>query len=238
MGQQEGVTCWDITFLMISCQVLVHFLVVYCANFSNIRYQKSINIKKVISDVSISKCDCVMYLFFFLLFTAKFIDIWKHEKVTWKGISDLSFRDRDCVRFLFTFLLSTVKISQISGTKYELLQRACLIYQFPIETVSGKVSFSWYVVSSANSLFIAQQKVVTWKSMLDNPIFDWDCRVFGHLSLLYCANFYDIGQEKGVKWQDISDISKFEWDLSVSFSISRCLLVKLLRNWARKRSNK
>ena len=178
------------------------------------------------------------FLFIFLLFTAKLIEIGKHEKVTRKSISDLSLRDWDCVRFSFFFLLSTVQTSQTLGNKNELLQMAYLIYQFPDETVSGKVSFSCFFVGSANSLYIAQQKVVFWKDMPDEPIFDWDCQVFGHLSFLYCANCLDSGQEKGIKWQDMFDISIFGRDLSSICSISCCLLVKLLRHWATGRSNK
>ena len=171
------------------------------------------------------------------MFTAKFIDIWKHEKVTWKGVSDLSFRDWDCVRFLIIFLLSTMQTSQTLGNKNELLQMAYLIYQFPNETVSGKVSISCSFLCSANSLYIVQQKIVLWKDMPDEPIFDWDCQVFGHLFFHNCANFLDIGQERGVKWQGISDISNFEWHLSGICLISYCLLVKLLRHWATRMSN-
>ena len=148
----------------------------------------------------------------FLLFTANFIDIGKHEKKTWKGISGLFFRDWECVRFLFNFLLSTVQTTQTLVNKNELLQMAALIYQFPNETVSGKVLFSCYLLCSANSCYIAQQKVVPWKDMPDKPIFCWDCQVFGHLPFLCCASFLDVGQEKRVKWQDITDISIFEWD--------------------------
>ena len=97
-----------------------------------------------------------MYLFMFLLFTANFIDIGKHEKVTWRGISDLSFLDRDCVRFLFLFLLSSVQTSHTLRNKSELLQMAYLIYQVPNDTVSGKVLFSCYLLCSANSCYIAQ----------------------------------------------------------------------------------
>ena len=175
---------WHIIFWMRLCQAFVPFPVVYCANFWDIRYQKSINNKKVKTDVSILDWDCVRYLIMFLLFTAKFIDIWKHEKVTWKGVSDLSFRDWDCVRFLFIFLLSTVRTSQTLGNKNELLQMAYLIYQFPNGTVSGKVSFSCYLLCSANSLYNAQQKVVTWTDMPDNTILDLDCQVFRILPLL------------------------------------------------------
>ena len=171
-----------------------------CANFSDIRYQKSIGIEKVISDVSILEWHCVRYLIIFLLFTAKFRDIGKHEKVTWKGISDLSFRDWDCVRFLSIFLLSTVQTSQTLGNKNELLQMPYLIYhQFPNETVSGKVSIYCCFWWSANSLYIAQQKLVPWKDMPEKPVFDWYCQVFGHPRFLYGANFLDVGQEKGVK---------------------------------------
>ena len=173
----------------------------------------------------------------FLLFTAKFIDIGKHEKVTWKGISDLSFRDWHCVRFSFNFLLSTVQTTQTLGNKNELLQMAHLIYQFHTETVSSKVSFSCYLLCSANSSYIVQQKLVPWKGIPGEPVFDWDCQVFGHLFFLYCTNFLDIEQEKGVKWQDISDISNFDWHLSGICLISCCLLVKLLRHWATRRSN-
>ena len=80
--------------------------------------------------------------------------------------------------------------------------------------------------------------VVTWKDMPERTIFEWDCQVFGHLSFLYCANFWDIGQEKKVEWQDITDLSNFEWDVSGTCSISFCLVVKLLRHWATGTSNK
>ena len=98
-------------------QVLVRFPVVYCANFSNIRHEKSIYFKKIISDVPFLERDCVIYLFMFQLFSANFIDSGKHEKVTWKGISDLSFRDWDGVRCSFIFLLSAVQTSQSLGNE-------------------------------------------------------------------------------------------------------------------------
>ena len=164
-------------------------------------------------------------------FPVVYCKIHRHPEA-WKGISDISFRDWDCVRFLFNFLLSTVQTTQTLVNKNELLQMAHLIYQFRNETVSSKVSFSCYLLCSANSSYIVQQKVVPWKGMPGEPVFDWDCQVFGHLSFLHCANFLDIGQEKGVKWQDISDISNLEWHLSGICLISCCLLVKLFGHWA------
>ena len=111
-----------------------------------------------------------------------------------------------------------MQTSQTLGNRNELLQMPYLIYhQFPNETVSGKVSLSCYLLCRANSLYIAQQKVVPWEDMPDESVFDWDCQIFGHLSFFCCANFLDIGQDKGVKWQGISDISIFEWDLCEAF---------------------
>ena len=102
-----------------------------------------------------------------------------------------------------------------------------------------QVSFHFLVFfCSANSWYNAQQKVVPRKDMPDKPIFDWDCQGLGHLPFLYCGNFLDVGQEKGVKWQDISDISNFDSHLSGICLISCCLLVKLLRHWATRSSNK
>ena len=159
----------DLPFLDWDCvRYLFVFLLFYCANFSNIRHEKSIYFKKIISDVPFLERDCVIYLFMFQLFSANFIDSGKHEKVTWKGISDLSFRDWDGVRCSFIFLLSAVQTSQTMGNKKELIQKTYLIYQFRNETVSGKVSFFSYWLCSANSLYIAQLKVVTWKACLKN----------------------------------------------------------------------
>ena len=125
--------------------------------------RKALTLGKVISHIWLLEWDCVRYLFMFLLFTANFIDIRKREKVTWKGIYDLSFRGWDCVRFLFIFLLSSVKNSLTLSNKSELLQMAYLIYQFPNETVTGKVPFSCYYFCSANSCYI--WLIISWLSL-------------------------------------------------------------------------
>ena len=204
IGQQEGVTCIDIIFLMILCQVLVDFFVVYCEIHRHPEAWKSNMNRHIWLIISWLRLRQLCWFSFCLLWkllrhwATRRSNMWRHQFFYWS-----------CVRYLFIFLLFTVQTSQTLCTRRALtFEKSYLTYHFQNETVRYLFMF---LLFTANFIDIGKHEKVAWKGIYDLSFRDWDCVRYVDFLFVYCANFSDIGQKEWVTLNGVSDISVSQW---------------------------